>query len=140
MYSHYDFVFLELDLHTVINWGPGFWKFNNTLLQDEDFCALISDLIDSFLFSRTSFQSDMVMWHCLKDEIKRFSISFSREKRRLFSWEKVSLINRLSLLKRRLATGDSLVKLAISELELALKHLFERQLESSKIRSRTKLL
>ena len=123
-----------------VNWGPGFWKFNNTLIQDNDFCALVSDLIDSFLLSRTSFPSDMVMWDSLKDEIKRFSISYSREKRRLFSWEKVSLINRLSSLRCRLAAGDSSVKLAISELELALKHLFDRQLESSKIRSRVKWL
>ena len=140
VYSDHDFVLLDLDLHTTIKWGPGVWKFNNTLLQDEDFCASISDLIDSFLLSRSSFPSDMVMWDCLKDKIRSFSISYSREKRRLFSWEKVSLINNLSVLKRRLAAGDNSVKPAISELELALKQLFDRQLESSKIRSRAKWL
>ena len=120
VYSDHNFVFLDLDLNMAVTWGPGFWKFSNTLLQYDDFCALVSDLIDSFLLSRTSFPSDMVMWDTLKDEIKRFSISYSREKRRLFSWEKVSLINRLSSLKRRLAAGDSSVKSTISELELAL--------------------
>ena len=80
------------------------------------------------------------MWDLLKDKIRCFSISYSREKRRLFSWEKVSLINSLSLLKRRLAEGDNSVKATISDLELALKRLFDRQLESSKIRSRAKWL
>jgi len=80
------------------------------------------------------------MGDCLKDEIKCFTISFSREKRQLFSWEKVSLINRLSSLKHRLAAGDTSVTFAISELELALKHLFDCQLEMSKIRSRAKWL
>ena len=64
----------------------------------------------------------------------------SREKRQLFSCEKVLLITRSSLLKRCLAAGDNSVKLAIWELELALNNLFDRQLESSKIRSRAKWL
>ena len=69
VYSDHDFVLLNLDLHTTIRWGPGVWKFNNTLLQDEDFCASISELIDSVLFVRSSFPSDIVMWDHLKDKM-----------------------------------------------------------------------
>jgi len=140
VYSDHDFVFLDLNLHTTTQWGPGVWKFNNTLLQDEDFCTSVSDIIESFLFSRSSFPSDLVMWDNLKEKIRCFSISYSREKKRLLSRERVSLINSLSVLKRRLAAGDNNVKPAILELELALKQLFDRQLESTKIRSRAKWL
>ena len=59
--SDHDLLLLDLDLHTTTKWGPGVWKFNNTLLQDEDFSASISDVMDYFLQSRSSFPSDMVM-------------------------------------------------------------------------------
>ena len=139
VYFDHDFVYLDLDLHTDV-WGPGVWKFNNSLLQEDAFCASISDLIDSFLLSRSTFSSDLIMWDNLKYEIKRFSIQYSREKWRQLSRERVSAINRLSFLKRRLAAGCSSVKPAIFELELFLKQLFDRQLEGSKIRSRAKWL
>ena len=140
VYSDHDFVFISLELHMADVWGPGVWKFNNSLLKDEEFCALLSDLIDSFLLSRSTFPSDLDMWDSLKQEIKRFSISYSREKRRQFSREKVFLINHLSLMKRRLAAGYTSIKPVIFELEVSLKQLFDRQLEGSKIRSRAKWL
>ena len=80
------------------------------------------------------------MWDSLKYEIKRFSIQYSREKWRQLSRERVSAINCLSFLRRRLAAGCSSVKPAIFQLELFLKQLFDRQLEGSKIRSRAKWL
>ena len=110
VYSDHDFVFISLELHMADVWGPGVWKFNNSLLKDEEFCALMSDLIDSFLSSRSTFPSDLVMWDSLKQEIKRFSISYSREKRRQLSRKKVFLINHLSLMKRRLAAGYTSIK------------------------------
>ena len=51
----------------------------------------------------------------------------------------MNIINRLSLLKRRLAAGFD-VKSEILDLEVRLNQLFERQLEGSKIRSRAKWL
>lgn len=140
VYSDHDFVYLELNLHNTTPRGPGVWKFNNSLLQDEFFCVLMSDLIDHFLQTRSSFQSDIVMWDKLKNEIKNFCISFSREKWRHFSREKIAATNRLSFLKRQLASGNPAVKSEILNLESFLKQLFERQLEGSKIRSRAQWL
>ena len=140
VYSDHEFVFLELNLHSVNNWGSGVWKFNNTLLQDDKFCSSIRDLIHVFLSLRSSFSSDLVMWDLLKSEIKTFAIRYSREKWRQLSREKISAINRLSLLKRRLAAGCESVKPEILQLELFLRQLFEKQLEGSKIRSRVKWL
>lgn len=49
VYSDHDFVFLELNLHTVNRCGFGTWKFNNSLLREENFCTAVSDLIDHFI-------------------------------------------------------------------------------------------
>ena len=138
VYSDHKFVFLELNLHSVNNWGSGVWKFNNNLLREDKFCSSIRDLIHVFLSLRSSFSSDLAMWGLLKSEIKTFAICYSREKWRQLSREKISAIIHLSLLKRRSAAGCESVKPEILQLELFLKQLFEKQLEGSKIRSRAK--
>ena len=120
--------------------SPGVWKFNNSLLQDDKFCSSVSDLIEHFLRFRSSFTSDLVMWDQLKCNIKNFTINYSRERWRQLSREKISAINHLSFLKRRLAAGCVEVKPEIRDLEIFLKQLFDQQLEGSKIRSRAKWL
>ena len=138
VYSDHDFVFLELNLQTATPRGPGVWKFNNSLLRDGKYCSAISDLITQFLRFRSSFPS--ILWDRLKQEIKWFTINYSRERWRLLSREKILITNRLILLKRRLAAGCNFVKNEIIELETYLSQLFDRQLEGSKIRSRAKWL
>ena len=103
VYSDHDFVYIEFNLNTADCRGPGVWKFNNSLLQDDKFCSSVSDLIDHFLRFRSSFTSDLVMWDQLKCNIKNFTINYSRERWRQLSREKISAINHLSFLKRRLA-------------------------------------
>ena len=103
------------------------------------FCSLIYELIEHFLNSRSSFPSDLIIWDRLKEEIKLICTKYSKEKWRQLFREKVNIINRLSLLKRRLAACFD-VKTEILDLEVRLNQLFERQLEGSKIRSRAKWL
>ena len=110
VYSDHDFFYNELNLHTVNQRGPGVWMFNNSLLQDEKFCIAISDLIDHFLCFRSSFPSDLIMWDRLKQDIKCFAIKYSRERWKQLSREKITIINQLSFLKRRLASGCEDVK------------------------------
>ena len=140
VYSDHDFVYIEFNLNTADCRGPGVWKFNNSLLQDDKFRSSVSDLIDHFLRFRSSFTSDLVMWDQLKCNIKNFTINYSRERWRQLSREKISAINHLGFLKRRLAAGCVEVKPEIRDLEIFLKQLFDQQLEGSKIRSRAKRL
>ena len=110
VFSDHDFVHLELNLHSTKPRGPGVWKFNNSLLQDDFFCCFMFDVIDRFLQTRSSFRSDIVMWDNLKKEMKSFCINYSREKWCHFSRDKILTINRLSFLKRQLASGNPAVK------------------------------
>ena len=96
-------------------------------------------MIEHFFNSRSSLPSDLILWDCLKEEIKLVCINYSKEKWRQLSREMVNIINRLSLLKSRLAAGFD-VKSEILDLEVRLNQLFERQIEGSKIRSRAKWL
>ena len=80
------------------------------------------------------------MWELLKKDFKSTSISFARDRRKELSRVKVLFTNRLIVLKRRLASGISVVLSEILELEASLKSIFDRKLEGSKIRSRAKWL
>ena len=102
MYSDRDFVFLELNLYAASCWGPGVWKFNNSLLKEEKFFSSVSDLIEHFLRFQSSFSSDLVLWDQLKLEIKMFTINYSRERWRHLSWEKIAATNCFNSLKTSL--------------------------------------
>ena len=47
--SDHDFDVLAFDISRVCDFGPGVWKFNNSLLDDRDYCDFISDLINQHL-------------------------------------------------------------------------------------------
>ena len=111
--------------------GPGVWKFNNSLLDDEYFCLDISDLIEQFLAFWHCFASQRDFWESLKSDIKLTAIAFSRRKHRLLSSQKVFLTNRLAL-------GDVSASPEILTSEAALQSLLDSELEGSKIRSSVK--
>ena len=58
--------------------GPGLWKFNNSLLQNEEFCTLLNDKIDNFFLDYNNIIDHQIRWELLKFEIRSFSITFSK--------------------------------------------------------------
>ena len=55
--SDHDFVRLYLDFKDLIPRGPGIWKFNNSLLENERFFQFVVDRILDLLLSKSSFDS-----------------------------------------------------------------------------------
>ena len=139
-YLDHDFVILDLDFSDILPCGPGVWKLNNSLLEDEDFRALISELIDLFVSFRHAFSSSREFWDALKNDIQSVSVSFSRDRSRSRAREKVLLTNRLIVLKRRFALGNISDTQEIALLEASLRAIFDKELEGSKIRSRARWL
>lgn len=140
VFSDHEFVTLDVDLSHVFEFGPGVWKFNNSLLDDRVYCGLVSDLIDQHLNFRHVFISVKDFWESLKDVIRNRTIIYSRAKRRELSRDRVRITNRLIKLKSRLVSGDVSVKPEILELESALNAIFNQELEGIKIRSRAEWL
>ena len=127
VFSDHEFVFIDLVLDVSSKYGPGVWKLNNSLLEDESYCEKIRSLIDRFLLFKHVFSSSGSFWESLKNDIKVESIAFSKQKRRDLSDRRVSLTNRLIALKHRLVSGDSSVKLEIADLEGSLKVLMTEE-------------
>ena len=140
VFSDHDFVILDVDLSYVFDFGPGVWKFNNSLLDDRIYCDLIIELINQHLIFRHVFISVKDFWESLKDVIRSRTIEYSKAKRIELSRERISITNRLIKLKSNLVNGDLSVKPEILELESALNAIFRREQEGMKIRSRAKWL
>ncbi|KAL5017687.1 hypothetical protein ScPMuIL_005230, partial [Solemya velum] len=71
-FSDHSFVFLQLDFSTYDR-GPGVWIFNNTYLNDDDFCEKITKLVDKEK-QCILYQDNMLLWwDNLKYRIKKIS-------------------------------------------------------------------
>ena len=134
-FSDHDYINLCLEFHQGQVRGPGLWKFNASLLLDNEICAFIIDRISYRSSCIDYFPSLKSWWDFFKTSIKSEIVFFSRISRRSLSRECVLLVNRLVSLKRCLTSDDNSVAIEISRLESELKALISRELEGSKIRS-----
>lgn len=58
--------------------GPSFWKFNNTLLQDEDYIKNIHDSYPQLRQKYSDVNDKRIFWELLKMEIRSITIAFSK--------------------------------------------------------------
>lgn len=69
MSDHY-FVNLCLNFKDLFPRGPGVWKFNNSLLNDDSFCEYISGRISDLALCKTSFYSVKSWWDFFKISLR----------------------------------------------------------------------
>ena len=96
VFSDHECVNLDVDLSHAVDFGPGVWKFNNSLLEDRIYCAFITDLIKQHLSFKHIFVSVKEFWESLKDTIRGRTVLFSKAKRRELSRQRISITNRLN--------------------------------------------
>ena len=75
-------IYFDLSLPMLIPRGPGFWKFNNTLLDDEVYIAHIRKLIPQIRVKYSFVQDKQLFWELMKMEIREKSISFAKQRSR----------------------------------------------------------
>ena len=61
--------------------GPGLWKFNNSLVSNEEYILRLKELINKVKgeLNRSNQFCDQVNWETLKYEIRCFTIKFSKD-------------------------------------------------------------
>ena len=136
VFSDHDLVCLSIQPNGNISHGPGLWKFNSSLLSDSAFTEYITHSIRDLAACLECFPSVKSWWDFFKTSIKSDIISFSKQKRRDLSRDRVRLVNEIIDLKLRLSAGDTSVTGHLFDLESQLKALTLRDLEGSKVRSR----
>lgn len=67
-YSDHDAVMLQIKSNTGITFGPGYWKFNNSLLQDKTFVQLFTKYWVELI---NGFDIDLDLWdHFSKNKLR----------------------------------------------------------------------
>ena len=59
--------------------GPGTWKFNNSLLQDENYLQLIKDNYPLIGHKYQDVENKQLLWELIKMEIRAETISTARK-------------------------------------------------------------
>ena len=133
-----DHMAISLKINTPSDRGPGYWKFNNALLKDNEYVQEIETLVESFKSLHVNHQTK---WELCKLEIKSFSIYYSKKKSKHRYNEIQQLEKQLKQLYELQEKKDNdYSNNMISEIELKIHTLYEVKTEGAKIRSRLKLL
>ena len=72
---------LKIDIRSELKRGPGTWKFNNSLLEGDDFKERISFCYPRIHEKYTDVKDKQLLWELIKMEIRMETVKYSKEKR-----------------------------------------------------------
>ena len=101
-------VCLSLNRDKEFTRGPGFSKFNNTLLKDENYIDRIQKLYPDLLRKYSDIQDEQLLWELLKMEIRSSTISFTKGKSKLQRERELLVKEKFDELDRKICSSDDL--------------------------------
>ncbi|KAJ8029065.1 hypothetical protein HOLleu_28369 [Holothuria leucospilota] len=135
--SDHDFVELQLDL-TLIPRGPGTWIFNNSFLEDDNFC---NDtrlfILDNWTNTAPSDPDGIKIWYdSMKEAIKVKCIEYGKRRKRKRDREKQSLIKKIDYEQFKAQKFADYDTTRLLELRSRLNVLLDHELNGVAIRSK----
>ena len=131
--SDYSPVFISYNEMKNIPVGPGFWKFNSLLLNNETFKINLRDFIKNAK-SKLNFNDTQLNWELLKYEIRKFIIFYSKAIAKVELARRVKLENTLEFLENNLT--DDLKKQQYELLKCELDGIYNKIAEGVRVQSR----
>ena len=87
--------------------GPGFWKFNNSLLEEHEYSNRLRENITLFKNKYADVEDLSLKWDLLKKEIRGFTIKYSKIKAKKRKTEEVILQHKANKLLQKSAKNPS---------------------------------
>ena len=109
--SDHSLVKLSLKKRDTHRRGPGFWKFNNSLLQDPIYVSYINEWLEQFIEQYSDETNKSNVWDIIKCEIRRVTIAYSKTQSRLQKQLLVELGDEICQLENEICTSPSQDKL-----------------------------
>ena len=100
-------VLLSLSVPDVIPPGPGLWKLNTSVLDDDNYVSLVTNFWSGWRNQIPFFPSPSNWWEKGKSEIKGLTISFCCDRSRTSTESRQVLSRLIDHLKRRIDAGHS---------------------------------
>ena len=79
--------------------GPGFWKFNTTLLQDESYITALRENLPKFKEKYIDLSDSGLKWDLIKMEIRGFTVKYSKRKAKIVKSKEMALQERVNILQ-----------------------------------------
>ena len=79
----HSLVTMELQINMEYPRGPGFWKFNSSLLEDDVYTEKLMFKIPHFINKYQDLEDNGLLWELIKMEIRAFTISYSKQKAKM---------------------------------------------------------
>lgn len=119
--------------------GPGFWKFNNSLLSDTNYVELLCFKIPEFVKKHNEVQDIGLFWEMIKMEIRASTLKFSKRKMKQKRDEETTLLPQLLVLQTRLQEdlSDS-VKNETERVKTKLAKIVASRTQGAIVRSRSR--
>ena len=87
--------------------GPGFWKFNNTLLEDDNYLFKIRELLPRLRKKYDYLEDKRLVWELIKMEIRENTISFTKRKAKAAFKREMEISKRLDELDHKMCNSDN---------------------------------
>ena len=120
--------------------GNGYWKINNSILNEEEYKKIINNLIDSYLNTKKTIDIRL-LWDILKIEIREISSVYCRNKAKSTRENLRNLEKDLEFkikLKDGLQYDDENLDKDIDDLEHKISKIYENKAKGAQVRSREK--
>ena len=121
--------------------GPGLWKFNNTLLDDDQYLANIRETYVSACDMHSAVKDKRLFWEMLKMEFRSTTISYSKNKSKLTHVREEEVKSRLEELDRIICNnfnspGIDPILNEYDNLKAELQSIYEKKGRSAIFRSK----
>ena len=135
--SDHSFIALSV-VYTPIKRGPGYWKFNNSLLQDDTFVEIINEIIRVDAANPNAADPSL-RWETLKFKFRQAAIKYSKEKAFERRRKEKALLLQIAYLEHQLFFTDSdETRSQLKIAQTALLSYYDYKLQGTIIRSRVR--
>ena len=134
-------IFLNIEVGNEFSRGPGLWKFNNTLLEDENYKILIEFYYPQILVKYREVEDKQILWELIKMELRLKTIKYSKEKRFKLKSEENILQEELQKLDNKICNNDAFDTETLEKYEAAkakLKKIHDTRGKEAMFRSKAK--
>ena len=120
--------------------GPGFWKFNNSLLDNEEFVTHLKFFLTHAKEKHRDTNDKRLYWEMIKMEIRDFCIRFSKRLAKTKRKREIDLLCKLKQLNERLDQNhqDTNLVVEVELVRLELQKISEHKTKGVIIRSRAR--
>ena len=107
VFSDHSAVILKLRPLVGDKRGPGYWKFNNSLVDYKQFVSQMNSKIEDYFHETMEISNPVIRWDFLKFKMRQFCMSYSKQKSRERKQKRMSLESKLKRLENNITVTST---------------------------------